>query len=105
PDAAFGEKARLLEDLQAHAAQRDPEFVVIGEHICDAFVQQLDFTHGVATAPDPGDPPDDQVDIALYRYTHPTHRVTTRAYRSRWQFNYGFVPGLMFELPDQASAF
>ena len=99
PDGSFAGKVPLLQELHREAAASDPDFAIIGEHVCDAFLEQLDFTHGNSTAPEPQNP-DDTADCAIFRYTFPDLRITTRDCVRLEQFDYGFVHGLIIEIPD-----
>ncbi len=98
-DGSSAGKVPLLRDLHREAAARDPDFAIIGEHACDAFLEHLDFTHGNSTAPDP-QKPDDTSDCSIFRYTFPGLRATTRDCVRLEQFDHGFVHGLIIEIPD-----
>ena len=96
PDLAFDGKVRLLKRLQDYAAQRDPEFILMGELACDAFLAELDLSHGYSTHPMP-----DQNQLRffpeLYKYTFPAHRITSRGATTIPALNYVFAAGLLVE--------
>jgi len=96
PDLAFDGKVRLLKRLQDYAARRDPEFVIMGELACDAFLADLDLSHGYSTHPTPG-----QTQLRffpeLYKYTFPAHRITSRGAATIPALNYVFAAGLLME--------
>jgi hypothetical protein len=96
PDLAFDGKVRLLARLQEYAARRDPEFILMGELACDAFLSRLDLSHGYSTHPTP-----EQTSLRffpeLYRYTFPAHRITSRGAATLSALNYVFAAGLLLE--------
>lgn len=96
PDMAFDGKVQLLKRLQDYAAARDPEFVIMSELACDAYLACVDLSHGYATHPTP-----DQTSLRnypeLYKYTFPEHRITSRGAASITEINYVFAAGLMME--------
>jgi hypothetical protein len=96
PDMAFDGKVELLKRLQDYAASRDPEFVIMSELACDAYLSCVDLSHGYATHPEPGNAslrnyPE------LYKYTFPQHRITSRGANTIFALNYVFAAGLMLE--------
>ena len=103
PDAAFAGKVGLLEAVQKFGKHRNADFLLIGEHVCDAFAQHLDFIHGAQTHPDRSHPASTRVFPAMFRYTFPELLVTWRsAMFSAASMNFCFMHGLMPELsmPD-----
>ncbi|MBN2085760.1 MAG: hypothetical protein JW748_11110 [Anaerolineales bacterium] len=108
PDMAFDGKVRLLKRLQEYAARRDPEFIIMGELACDAFLSELDLSHGYSTHPAP-----DQTRLRffpeLYTYTFPAHRITSRGAATIPALNYVFAAGLLLEcfqpLPPKEAAY
>lgn len=99
PDSCAGAKIPLLRSLHKEAAAHDPEFAIIGEHVCDVLLAHLDFTHGNATAPEG---PDDHTDCSIFRHTFPRLRVTSRSAVTFDKIHYAFLHGLILELPDPA---
>ncbi|MGD1041913.1 MAG: DUF6259 domain-containing protein [Sedimentisphaerales bacterium] len=96
PDLAFDGKVQLLKRLQDYAAAHDPEFVIMSELACDAYLSCVDLSHGYATHPRPGlaslrNYPE------LYKYTFPEHRITSRDTCTIYALNYVFAAGLMLE--------
>ena len=103
PDAAFAGKVGLLEAVQKFGKIRHSDFLSVGEHVCDAFAQHLDFVHGAQTHPDRSHPASTRVFPAMFRYTFPELLVTWRsAMFSEASMNFCFLHGLMPELsmPD-----
>jgi Domain of unknown function (DUF6259) len=96
PDLAFDGKVRLLKRLQDYAASRDPEFVIMSELACDAFLSCVDLSHGYATHPT-----SDQTCLRnfpeLYKYAFPEHRITSRGAESFFAMNYVFATGFLLE--------
>jgi len=99
PEMAAAGKIGLLKELQGYAAAKDPDFAVIGELVCDVFLQHLDFCHGIGTheAVDAPNPPGMRHDPSIYQYTFPTHRSTCRNCQTKNHYNTTFVFGLMFD--------
>jgi hypothetical protein len=100
PDSCAGAKIPLLRSLHKEAAAHDPEFAIIGEHVCDVFLEHLDLTHGNATAPEG---PDDHTDCSIFRYTFPHLRITSRSAVTYDKIHCAFVHGLVPEIPDTAN--
>ena len=99
PDMAFHGKIYLLDVLQKYAASIDPNFAIVGELTCDAFLHKLDFIHGWATQ-DSGVtdlPKGSHLMPNIYRYTYPHHRPSSRLCASRDDYNMAFVNGLVLE--------
>jgi len=96
PDLAFDGKVQLLKRLQDYAASRDPQFVIMSELACDAYLPYVDLSHGYATHPEP-----DRASLRnypeLYKYTFPEHRITSRGAGTIYALNYVFAAGLMLE--------
>ncbi len=96
PDLAFDGKVRLLKRLQEYAASRDPEFVIMSELACDAFLSCVDLSHGYATHPT-----SDRTCLRnfpeLYKYTFPEHRITSRGAENFSALNYVFAAGFLLE--------
>ena len=92
-------KIALLKELQQYAEEKDPNFAIVSELICDVFLQYLDFTHGYETQNTSyyEFPEWLQVRSEIYRYTFPTHRMTCRFCENENEFNLAFVNGLLFE--------
>jgi hypothetical protein len=96
PDLAFDGKVQLLKRLQAYAAARDPEFVIMSELACDAYLSCVDLSHGYATHPEPS-PASLRNYPELYKYTFPEHRITSRGAGTLYALNYVFAAGFMLE--------
>ncbi|MCL2059202.1 MAG: DUF6259 domain-containing protein [Oscillospiraceae bacterium] len=99
PDMAFHGKIQLLDNLQKYAASKDPEFAIVGELTCDAFLHKLDFIHGWATQ-DSGVtdlPAGAHLSSNIYRYTYPHHRPSSRLCASRDDYSNAFINGLVLE--------
>ena len=96
PDLAFDGKVQLLKRLQDYAAAHDPEFVIMSELACDAYLSCVDLSHGYATHPEPS-PASLRNYPELYKYTFPEHRITSRDAGTIYALNYVFAAGLMLE--------
>ena len=99
PDMAFHGKIAMLDELQRYAAEKDGGFAIIGELICDAFLQSLDITHGYATQDGETNPKINGIHVLsdIYRYTFPRHRPSCRMCASRDDYSKAFVNGLVIE--------
>jgi hypothetical protein len=100
PDMAFHGKIQMLENLQQYAAAKNPGFAIMGELICDVFLQKLDITHGWETQDGPDTPPYMHVCSEIYRYTFPSHRPSCRMARTQAGYNTAFVNGMALEHSD-----
>ena len=99
PDMAFHGKIHLLEELHRYAEEKDPNFVIMGELTCDAFLQKLDISHGYSTQDGVpgGAPAGTHIVSDVYRYTFPQHRPSCRLCVCRDDYNRAFVNGLVLE--------
>ena len=100
PDMAFNGKIAALRELRGYAAGKRPDFAVVGELICDVFLQELDITHGWATQESAfGEAPPAGVRVTpeIYRYVLPRHRPSSRMCASRNDYGRAFVNGLVLE--------
>ncbi|MDR1598308.1 MAG: DUF6259 domain-containing protein [Oscillospiraceae bacterium] len=96
-DMAFHGKIQMLENLQQYAREKDPDFAIIGELICDAFLQKLDITHGWETQDGPDTPPYMHARSEIYRYVFPDHRPSCRMAGSVNGYSNAFVNGMVLE--------
>jgi len=99
PDMAFHGKIEMLRGLHSYAAGKDGGFAIIGELICDAFLQDLDITHGYATQDGETNPKVDGIHVLsdIYRYTFPRHRPSCRMCVTKDDYSKAFVNGLVIE--------
>jgi hypothetical protein len=97
PDMAFHGKIQMLENLQRYTHEKDPAFAIIGELICDAFLQKLDITHGWETQDGPDTPPYMHVRSEIYRYVFPDHRPSCRMAGTVDAYSNAFVNGMALE--------
>jgi hypothetical protein len=95
PDLAFEAKIGLLRRLGDYARSRDPEFVVMTELVCDAYLQCVDLSHGMATHRTEDGPR--RFLPEMYRYTFPRHRVTSRGAATKDAINQVLALGLPME--------
>lgn len=100
PSQAFAYKRKVWNEIRKTIKERDPNHAMITETVCDAFMENFDIIHGLASFSFVGA----GSFIEMFTYTFPEFLVTNRTHYFsgnppdlRKEFNWAFALGLRFD--------